>query len=182
LGTFQEGSFKNSHYSSQTVLTETQIIYAASGSAVTFTLAPNASNALLNATVSLSAGVADPNQILWGVNNVTAGTLATVTSATVGAYTAYTLTFSAAGVNLNLMLLMTSTPSLVFIATLTDGGLSPLFKDTSNTLGTDTKGSTRYTCYKRELLYKPWSYYAGLLNPGVLASVSDVTTCSQITK
>ena len=178
ISTLQEGGYKNVHYSGTVpaVFSAKQSIFVSRLKNVSFTLAPNASSAQVTSAITSSLGVSNSSEIMFFMNSIMPNSVSSVTYSTYGNYTQYVITFNAAvAFSPPLWVLVTADPSLAFNAVLQTGGNYPQFKSVVGEEGVDTIGSAMYTCYKRELLYIPWSYYAGNLNPGVLGSVIITT-------
>lgn len=172
--TLQEGSYKNVHYSGTVpaVFNEEQSIFVNRLTTVSFTLSPNASSAQATGVITSPAGGSISNAIMSSMNAITPNLVLSVTNSTHGNYTQYVITFNAAvAFAPPVWVLNTADPSHAFITVLQTGGNYPQFKTTVGEEGVDTIGSAMYTCYKRELLYVPWNFYSGNLNPGVLGSV-----------
>ena len=172
--TLQEGGYKNVHYSGTVpaVFNEMQSVFVSRLTNVTFTLASNVTSPQITRVITSSIGLSTSYAIMSAINAITPNLILSVTNSTNGNYTQHIITFnSAVAFSPPLLTLNTADPSLAFISVLQTGGNYPQFKSTAGDEGVDTIGSAKYTCYKRELLYMPWSYYAGNLNPGVLGSV-----------
>lgn len=174
VSTLQEGGYKNVHYSGTvpSVFSAKQSIFVDRLVNVSFTLSPNSSSTDVTSVITSYIGMSLTNEIMSAMNTIMPNIVLSVTSTTSGNYTQYIITFDAAvAYNPSLWVLNTTDASLAFISVLQTGGNYPQFKSTVGDEGVDTIGSAKYTCYKRELQYIPWSYYAGNLNPGVLGSV-----------
>jgi hypothetical protein len=173
--TLQEGGYLNAHYVNTlpSAFPDTQRIYVNASANYSFTVS-SSDGFITSSTINIpgSQTIAD---IMTAVVAVSGASNATVTATNIGGYDVYTIQFSATNIKYPLLKITVNDATKVFILKVQDGGNYPQFPDLTNTLGVDTKGGQKYTCYKRELNYTAWSYYASNLPSGVLGSVGSLT-------
>lgn len=189
ISTLQEGGYSNIHYNAVPVTSLVQSVFVLNASfpAVLFNLSWAASGGLVSTGLIDTSSTKDLSSTISAVINTAAATGAavSVSRATYSTtpYVEYRVTFSAAFASsspsrfsaqayqrISSSTVGSLSPSSVYVLKLLDAKNFPVFLDSKVKVGYSNSG--KYTCYKRSQAYVPWSYYAGSLNPGVVAEVS----------
>ena len=182
ITTLQEGGYLNSHYNSTYVVTaESESIWVNLGASNAFQFNVSNPNSNTPSTVSSIVNTASgniPNQILTAIRQVAPYLVTSVSngiSRPTTTWVEYKLTFNVTKSNPSRPLALVVHPAddadmlNVIVTTFLHANNYPLFYDNAHPRG--LSGSGRYTCYKRQHYYQPWSYYTGYGNPGVVAQV-----------
>eukprot|EP01041_Mallomonas_annulata_P003964 gene3964-7901_t len=181
ISTLQEGSYWNSHFNSSAyfVTTESQSLFINTATNFTFDIINTNTPSLSTYTIDMSIPTTNLFKKIKTAFNTIAPYLITnikvITSGSIGnQWSEFILSFNTTKPNPSkpkVFRVQTSASTMgkVAISTSLHAKNYPFFYDFNHPQGYGNSG--RYTCYKHEHYMKPWDFYTGSGNIGVIAAV-----------